>query len=166
MASSGLAQRIRKKQPFASAHQEAFLNLVLTREVLAEAFSKLLKPHHLSESTFNVLRILRGEHPKGVPVLEIRRRMINRVPDVTRLVDRLEELAFVKRLRCSEDRRVIYCLITQKGLDTLATLDAPTLSLHEEQLKHMSNAELEQLSVLLEKARAPWDPEGSAASPA
>lgn len=157
---TGLAKRIRKKKPFASAEQEAHLNLILTREVLTEPWLKLFKLHDLSESTYNVLRILRGEHPAGVPVLEIRRRMINRVPDVTRLIDRLEQLKLARRERCEKDRRVIYCVITPKGLDLLASIDADTLDLHIKQLGHLSATELKQLSTLLEKARAPWDPEG------
>lgn len=157
MALSGLAARIRKKKPFTSRRQEAHLNLALTFALLSEPFVKLFKTHGLSDSTYNVLRILRGEHPEGVPVLEIRRRMINRVPDVTRLVDRLEELKLCKRARCERDRRIVYCHITPSGLELLSELDEPVEALHGKLLTHMSDAELEQLSDLLEKARAPWD---------
>lgn len=161
-ATDGLARRIRKKHPFSCPEQEAYLNLVLAREVLGEAWLRLFKAHELSESTYNVLRILRGEHPEGVPVLEIRRRMVNRVPDVTRLVDRLEEMKLVNRIRCDRDRRVIYCHITPAGLQRLSALDQATLDLHKKQLGHLSEAELRTLSDLLSKAREPNDPEASA----
>lgn len=159
MPATGLARRIKKRNPFKSAHEEAYLNLLLTNEVLAEPFSRLFKNHGLSESTYNVLRICRGEHPKGVPVLEIRRRMVSRVPDVTRLVDRLEEAGLLCRHRCENDRRVVFCHITEKGLDLLGRLDEPVGGLERNLLSHLTDTELRVLSDLLEKARAPWDAE-------
>lgn len=155
----GLAKRIGKRNPFTSPEQEAHLNLQLTHELLSEAWLRLFKSAGLSPSTYNVLRILRGEHPCGVAVLDIRRRMISRVPDVTRLIDRLEKLKLVKRQPCGKDRRVIYCHITQPGLDLLAKMDEPLMQLHREQLGHLTRTELATLSELLEKARAPWDPQ-------
>ena len=155
----GLAGRIGKRQPFTCAEQEAYLNLVLTREILGEPWLKMFKNSALSESTYNILRILRGCHPDPLPVLEIRRRMVNRVPDVTRLLDRLEEQQFAKRVRCPSDRRVIHCHITPKGLQVVAGLDSDTLSLHKKQLGHMTVADLKTLSELMEKVRRPWDPD-------
>lgn len=156
----GLASRIGKRKPFESPEQEAHLNLLMTNEILRASWERLFRSSGLSESTYNVLRILRGEHPEGVPVLEIRHRMVSRVPDVTRLVDRLEKMKLVKRHRCTEDRRVIYCHISAQGLEKLEGLDEKVMSLHKAQLGHMSSEELETLSKLLEKARAPWDEEG------
>lgn len=153
----GLAHRIGKRGPFSSPEQETYLNLVLTREVLGEAWQRLFKTAGLSESTYNILRILRGCYPEPLPVLEIRRRMVNRVPDVTRLLDRLEQRKLVRRERCASDRRVVFCHVTEKGLKAIAGLDAPTLELHAKQLGHLTPDELRQLSELLEKARMPWD---------
>lgn len=153
----GLSQRIAKRGPFSSLEQEAYLNLVLTREVLGEAWLRLFKTAGLSESTYNILRILRGCYPEPLPVLEIRRRMVNRVPDVTRLLDRLEQRKLVRRERCASDRRVVFCHITEKGLKAIAGLDSTTLQLHTTQLSHLTPEELRQLSALLEKARKPWD---------
>jgi DNA-binding MarR family transcriptional regulator len=158
----GLAGRIRKRQPFASLPQEAYLNLVLTREILGEPWVKLFKTAGLSESTYNILRILRGCHPDPLPVLEVRRRMVNRVPDVTRLLDRLEKQKLAKRVRCPSDRRIIFCHITPQGLDRIAELDAATLDLHQRQLRHLSDTELQSLCQLLEKARMPWDTDAAA----
>lgn len=163
----GLAQRIGKRGPFASAEQEAYLNLVLTREILGEAWQRLFKTAGLSESTYNILRILRGAYPEPLPVLEVRRRMVNRVPDVTRLLDRLEQRQLVRRERCASDRRVVFCHVTEKGLRVIAGLDGATLDLHARQLSHLSADELRQLSTLLEKARTPWDvPDAGEASTA
>lgn len=157
----GLAGRIKKRQPFALPEQEAYLNLVLTHEILGEPWLKLFKKSGLSGSTFNILRILRGSLPDPLPVLEIRRRMVNRVPDVTRLLDRLEEQKYARRQRCPSDRRVIYCHITPAGLEAVAGLDTATLELHKKQLGHMSPEDLRMLSKLLEIARQPSDPEGA-----
>lgn len=91
----------------------------------------------------------------GLPSLEIADRMITRVPDITRLVDGLEEAALVARKRCSEDRRVVYVGITKKGLELLELLDGPLKQLNEELLRHMSDGELAELNRLLVKARKP-----------
>jgi DNA-binding MarR family transcriptional regulator len=80
-------------------------------------------------------------------------RLVSRVPDVTRLVDRLEKGGLVERVRTPDDRRVVLVAITTKGLGLLAKLDGPMADLHREQLAHMSEAELKQLVRLLTKAR-------------
>lgn len=153
----GLAKRIGKRLPFDCAEQEAHLNLILTVTVLNEGFERLFKKHGLSHSTYNVLRILRGERATGVPVLEIRRRMISRVPDVTRLVTRLEQQGLVRRTQCEKDRRVVHCHISELGLEKIARLDDQIISLHKQQLGHMSGEKLRMLSDLLEEARDPSD---------
>jgi DNA-binding MarR family transcriptional regulator len=79
--------------------------------------------------------------------------MITRVPDVTRLVDRLEAQSLVRRDRTSRDRRVVLVSLTPKGIKLLATLDEPVLRIHDEQLGHMTREELHELSRLLTKAR-------------
>jgi DNA-binding MarR family transcriptional regulator len=81
--------------------------------------------------------------------------MITRVPDVTRLVDRLEAAGLVERCRISEDRRVVQVKITRKGLDLLAELDEPLVALNKELMSHMTRAELNDLSRLLVKLRHP-----------
>lgn len=147
-----LQQEIGKRQPFDMAEQEAWLNLQRSAEHLSGDFDHLFKRHGLSTAQHNVLRILRG-HAKPVPSLSIAGQMVARVPDITRLVDRLEAAALVERTRCNEDRRVVYVGITRKGLDLLASLDQPVLDLHRAQLGHMSRKELAELNRLLEKAR-------------
>lgn len=162
---SSLQHEIGKRRPFESPAQEAFLNMVRTASLLGADFSRLFKRHGLSDATFNVLRILRGAlagdtAAKVKPAAaglracnEIVRDLIAVVPDLTRLIDRLEEQGLVARSRCGDDRRVVHVKITAKGLDALAALDAPTLELHHAQLSHMTPAELNELSRLLAKAR-------------
>jgi len=147
-----LQQEIGKRQPFELPEQEAWLNLQRSAEHLSGDFDHLFKRHGLSTAQHNVLRILRG-HAKPVPSLSIASQMVARVPDITRLVDRLEAAGLVARTRCEEDRRVVYVSITQKGLDVLASLDRPVIELHRSQLGHMTKKELAELNRLLEKAR-------------
>jgi DNA-binding MarR family transcriptional regulator len=150
-----LKDEIKKTRPFDSQEEEAYLNLLRTTTVLAADFERLFKDAGLSEPQYNVLRILRGAGVGGVglPCLEIASRMITRVPDITRLVDRLETAGLVERARTSEDRRVVLVKITRKGLDAIAPLDKPIAHLHRQQMGHMARRELQELSRLLVKAR-------------
>lgn len=158
MSGSALQHELGKRKPFESAEQEAFLNVVRTSSVLGAAFQRLFREYKLSESTYNALRILRGvkDDPstKGVrSCTQIGDHLVARVPDVTRLIDRLEQLGLAERVRCEQDRRVVYVRITRKGSDVLTALDEPVRELHHAQLGHMSRAELAELSRLLVKAR-------------
>jgi DNA-binding MarR family transcriptional regulator len=148
-----LHEEIKRKQPFDIPEEEAYLNVRRTESLLALGFERLFKSHGISEPKYNVLRILRGAGGDGLPCLEIGGRMITRVPDVTRLVDRLEAQALVRRARTSRDRRVVLVSLTARGLKLLATLDEPVLQIHDEQLGHMTHDELRELSRLLTKAR-------------
>ena len=150
-----LKDEIKKKRPFDNPAEEAYLNLLRTTTVLAVEFERLFKQAGLSEPQYNVLRILRGAGGDGLPCLEVGARMITRVPDVTRLVDRLEAAGLVERQRTSEDRRVVMVKITKKGLDAIGVLDQPLLDVHKRQMGHMTRRELEDLSRLLVKARHP-----------
>jgi DNA-binding MarR family transcriptional regulator len=155
-----LQAEIKKRRPFESPAEEAYLNLIRTYGVLEADFARLFKEHGISEPKYNVLRILRGAGGAGgdgLPSLEISSRMITRVPDVTRIVDRLETQGLVKREKTAADLRVVLVRITKKGLDLLGKLDEPIRALHCRQLQHLSKAELAELSRLLEKARTPGD---------
>lgn len=150
---SPLARELGKSRPFDSAEQEAYLNLRRTASVVNAEFEQLFRPLSLSEATYNALRILRGVGAVGCPCSRIAENLVARVPDVTRLVDRLEAAGLAERTRVSTDRRVVQVKITQAGLDQLAKLDEPVLDLHARQLGHLTKAELKTLSALLVKAR-------------
>jgi DNA-binding MarR family transcriptional regulator len=153
MKTPKLQHELKKKRPFASPEEEAALNVVRTSDRLQLRIARLLREHGLTPSQYNVLRILRGEG-KPLPILEIAGRTVAVVPGITGLIDRLEKAGFVRRVRCEEDRRVIYAALTDRGAETLAGLDGPLLALHRKLLGHLSHAELKELSRLLEKARA------------
>src|SRR5690606_6488465 len=109
----------------------------------------------LAPPLYNILRILRGTGGEGLPSLELARRMITSVPDITRLVDRLEKPELVRRVRCDQDRRIIRVRITDKALELLARLDEPVIELHRRLLGHLSREELETINTLMVKARYP-----------
>lgn len=152
-----LKDEIKKRKPFDHPEEEALLNLVRTTTLLQADFDQLMKQCGLSEPQYNVLRILRGVGPGGLPSTEIADRMITRVPDITRLVDRLESAGLVERCRTPEDRRVVIVKIMPKGRESLAGLDEPITQLHLQQLGHLTRAELAELNRLLVKAREPRD---------
>lgn len=154
MSQSTLQTEIKKRHPFESLEQEAFLNLLRTADHLNCEFTRLFAAHGLSGPQYNVLRILRGSGEEGLPCLEIAGQMITRMPDITRLVDRLEAAGFVSRCRTDSDRRVVLVKITPAGSELLTRLDQPVRDLHKKVLSHLSEDELSELTRLLTKARS------------
>ena len=154
MSESSLQAEIKKKHPFDSLEQEAFLNLLRTSDQLQAEFARLFAIHGLSGPQYNVLRILRGAEGDGLQCLEIAGQMITRMPDITRLVDRLEGSGLVERSRTETDRRVVIVKITAAGLDLLARLDQPVMETHRQAMQNLSADEQRELIRLLTKARA------------
>lgn len=150
---NGLLAELKQARPYGSARQEAHIAIMRTAAVLAHAFEETLKPFGLTATQFNVLRILRGAGPDGLCRNEIRDRMVTPVPDVTRLLDRLEEARLITRTRGVADRRHMTTRITASGLKVLARTDGPVLRAHEELLARLSDREVGALVSLLEKAR-------------
>lgn len=164
---SPLQRQLRKRRPFDSPTQEAHLNLTRTYEALNARFARLFRQYGISSSQYNILRILRGHGGEGVACQEIGDQMITQVPDVTRLVDRLESTGLAERRRTSRDRRLVLVAITDAGIEMLDRLEKPVLELHDGTLGHLTADELAELSRLLVKARQPWegpDADGAAES--
>lgn len=152
MAKGRLQSELKKKKPFDSPEQEAMLNVLRTNDQFQNRFGRLFRQYGLTSSQYNVLRILRGE-AQPLPCQDIAERMIQVVPAMTGLIDRLEKQELVRRKRCTDDRRVIYIELTSKANKLLARMDQPVLELHQQLIGHMSRKELRELSRLLEKAR-------------
>jgi DNA-binding MarR family transcriptional regulator len=148
-----LKEELKQKKPFASAEQEAFLNLQRTADALMRGLEELLKPSGLTQTQYNVLRILRGARPEGLLCRELSERMVTRDPDITRLLDRLERRGLIGRLRDRKDRRGITARITAAGERLVSKLDAPVGRLHRRQLSHLGALKLRRLIDLLEGAR-------------
>lgn len=154
-APTSLKDELGKRDGFAAPEQEAHLSIVRTAHMLEAAQNRLFKSFGLSMPGYNVLRILRSAGSEGRTCSGIRDDLIAQVPDVTRLLDRLERAGFVERRRSSEDRRVVFAHITEEGDRLLDRLADPVMRLHKELLGHMDREELAQLSRLLFKARHP-----------
>lgn len=152
--SNRLRDEIKQTRPFSSPEQEAFLSLGRTWAVLEHAMAEALKPHGITPTQYNVLRILRGAGEAGLCRSEIIERMIARVPDATRLLDRMEAVALVERERSEEDRRFVTTRITEAGLRLLVELDATILELHRRQFAALDETGLRTLIDLLALARA------------
>lgn len=155
MSKASLQAEIGKKNPFAILEQEAYLNILRTATRLSGEFERLFKRHGLSSAGYNALRVLRGGGRDGRTCNDIGKDLVAQVPDVTRLVDRLERAGLAERCRCRSDRRVVFVKITRKGLEVLSKLDKPLLDLHRAQLAHMGEKKLAELNRLLVRARHP-----------
>ena len=153
MSKTRLQQELKKRLPFDSAEQEAVLNILRASDLIDNRIGRLFRRFGLTSSQYNVLRILRGEG-KPLPSLEIADRLIQIVPAITGLIDRLEKQELVVRQRCEDDRRVVYVAITRKALELLKRIDKPLDQLQKQLVGHLSRSELSTLSRLLEKARS------------
>jgi DNA-binding MarR family transcriptional regulator len=148
-----LTQEIRQKKPFPSIQEEAILSIVRTADLLVMPMNEVLRPANLSQSQYNVLRILRGAGADGLPCGEISERMVRRDPDLTRLLDRLEARGLVARARGIADRRVVLASITPDGLALLASLDEPVQNSVKKCLRHVSSEKLKDLVAILDEIR-------------
>ncbi len=148
-----LTQEIKQQKPFSTVQEEAILALMRTADLLAAPMNEVLRGTNLSQSQYNVLRILRGALPRGLPCGEISERMVRRDPDLTRLLDRLETRGLVTRARSTTDRRVVLATITDAGLALLATLDEPVHASTQATLAHVSEEKLRTLVGILEEVR-------------
>lgn len=150
---SSLQQEILQAKPFASPGQEATLSIGRTWALLEHALAELLKPHELTPTQYNALRILRGAGDAGLCRGEVMERMITRVPDATRLLDRLETADLISRRRDGTDRRFVSTHITEKGRTLLAALDAPVDALHRMHFAPLADDEIGTLIDLLARVR-------------
>ncbi len=157
---SRLQSELKQRKPFTSLEVEAYLNLARTTDRLGRAVEALLGEHDLTQVQYNVLRILRGAQPDGLPCGEVAARLVTHDPDVTRLLDRLERRGLVARSRSATDRRQVWTRITPAGLALLSSMkDDETLgALHRRQFAALSRDELATLIHLLEAIRPPDAP--------
>jgi len=149
----GIQAELKQAKPFSSVEEEAFIAILRTADQLQQRLVEFLKPHGLSPTQFNALRILRGAGEAGLPCSEISERMINHDPDITRLLDRLEQRGFVERQRDERDRRVHIARIARAGLQILKDLDRPVEEFHSHSIPKVGQAGLQSLIRQLEKVR-------------
>ena len=129
----------------------SIIHLILVYNKLNEVLTKALRPYEVSLQQFNVLRILRGR--KGVPanLSTINERMVSKMSNTTRLVDKLLQKGYVKRIVCESNRRKVEITITPAGEEVLVVMDKVVRIAEDELVKNISPSELEQLNLLLNK---------------
>jgi DNA-binding MarR family transcriptional regulator len=150
---SPLKDEIKQRRPFRSRGHEGVLSLLRTADQLKRDLAQVVEPHGLTLQQYNVLRILRGAGARGLPTLDIAERMIEQAPGITRLLDRLEKKAFVRRERCPQDRRQVLVAISPAGLRLLAGLDGPVAKADDALLERLGPRRTVTLIRLLEAVR-------------
>jgi DNA-binding MarR family transcriptional regulator len=151
---SRLYQEIKQRRPFRSVREEAVLSVARTAARLEHATAQALKPFGLTPTQYNVLRILRGAGAEGLCRNDVGDRLVRPVPDVTRLLDRMEEMGLITRRRSGEDRRYVTTTLARKGLELVERLDGEIDAIHRDLLGHMPEARVRALVDLLEEARS------------
>ncbi|MBO6574663.1 MAG: MarR family transcriptional regulator [Rhodothermales bacterium] len=143
-----------KQDRFADGSQRAMLNILVTSSWVTSQLSATMSRFGLTPAQYNVLRILRGSHPGRMTCSDIGSRLLDRTPDVTRLLNRLESAGHIERNRSTSDRRVVEVGITQEGLNLLTAMDPETTSIQDRLSRHLTEDELHRLSDLLERYRS------------
>lgn len=142
-----------KTKPYKDPSQRAFVNIIYTGSWLVSRFNQVLKPYGISEPQYNVLRILKGQNGKCMPLYEIQDRMVQRMSNVSRLIDKLLEKGYVLRSERKDNRRMVDIQITDKGLKLIDELDAPIEKAFKQINENLKKEEARQLSEWLDKLR-------------
>jgi MarR family transcriptional regulator, 2-MHQ and catechol-resistance regulon repressor len=147
----GIEKEIRQEK-FRSAKQKAMLNIIFTSGWINEKIKNALLPEDITPQQYNILRILRGSSPQPLSTLQIRERMLDRMSDTSRIVDRLVAKQLVKKTICAKDRRLVDVVITEKGQNLLKKLDSQ-MNHMDDILSNLNEKEAQGLSNLLDKLR-------------
>ena len=152
--SSALQQEIQQTTPFATLKEEVWLNLTRTAAMLLHGMEQQLRSFGLSLTQYNVLRILRGAGAAGLCQWEIRARLVAQVPDVPRILDRMEKAGWVERVRGESDRRTVMTSLTGAGLRLVNELDAPLGAIMAGMFPKLDESQMSSLNDLLVAARS------------
>lgn len=147
---------------FDSPEQEAYLALWRTYDRLRALEDELFVQFELTAQQYNVLRLLRAARPEPLPTLALAEKLVSRAPDITRMLDKLEARKLLTRTRSTADRRAVLVAVTAAGIALLDKIAEPLRACHAKQLGHLTPTQLKSLVALLEAARAPHEPPGSA----
>ncbi|MBI1781031.1 MAG: MarR family transcriptional regulator [Sphingobacteriales bacterium] len=147
-----LQKDIHQLRNFRNEYQKAIVNIVFTHNWLTEKMKSFLDKEDITPQQFNILRILRGASPEPLSTLQIRERMLDKMSDTSRIVDRLVAKELVKKTSCKADKRLVDVVIADKGRKLLEKLD----ELSDEMdgiINNLTEAEAKTLNKLLDKAR-------------
>jgi DNA-binding MarR family transcriptional regulator len=149
------------RRRYDSPAQEAYLALWRCYDRVRAVEEELFAEYGLSAQQYNVLRLLKANHPQPVPTTELVAQLVSRAPDMTRMLDKLAERGWLLRERSTTDRRTMLVTITTAGQELLKKLRDLVRKMNADQLGHLSATDLNQLTVLLRKAGAPHEAPGS-----
>lgn len=154
---STLQDEIRQTVPFQSLREELWLNLSRTAAEIGHEIEQSLRPYGLSPTQYNVLRILRGAGPEGLCQYEIKARLVAQVPDVPRILERMEKAGWVKRVRAEMDRRMVMATLSDEGRRLVGELDGPLPEMMRGLFRGLNAEEQARLNELLVVARKKCD---------
>ncbi len=154
-------ERTHRPRHFDSPRQELYLSLWRTYDQLRAIEDEVFSQFDVTAQQYNALRLLRGEFPEPMATLELASRLISHAPDITRLLDKLEQRGYISRERPEANRRQVLIRLTPTGLEFVKRLDEPVRSCHERQLGHLSEEQQRSLKELLRIVRVPHEEEGS-----
>lgn len=152
-----MGTRSKTVRRFDSLEQEVFLGLWRTYDRLRALEDQLFAGYDLTPQQYNALRLLRRDHPEPIRTLDLAARLVSRAPDITRLLDKLEQRQLIVRDRPADNRRVVRVGIAAAGIDLLDKLREPLRDCHSRQLGHLPPKELKALAALLQAARLPHE---------
>jgi MarR family transcriptional regulator, 2-MHQ and catechol-resistance regulon repressor len=147
----GIEKEIHQEK-FRSAKHKAMLNILFTNGWFTEKMKNILAPEDITPQQYNILRILRGSFPQPLSTLQIRERMLDRMSDTSRIVDRLVAKQLVKKVVCNKDRRLVDVTIIEKGQNLLKRLDGQVNNM-DSILSNITEKEAQTISNLLDKLR-------------
>lgn len=147
-----LEDEIRQGKGFKSEKHKVSVNIVFTSNWMMDKMTHMLKPYNLNDQHFNVLRILRGQHPNSVCPGEIKDILINKRGDLTRLIDKLVKEGYVERSVNPENRRMVMNSITDKGLEILSELDLK-FTYMDQFMANITDEEAKTLNDIIDKLR-------------
>ncbi len=142
---------------FDTLEQEAFLGIWRTYDRLRALEDELFARYDLTAQQYNAMRLLRSSHPEAIRTLDLAARLVSRAPDITRLLDKLEQRGLVVRDRPADNRRVVDVRIATAGIALVNELRDPVRDCHARQLSHLSQKDLKTLVALLRAARLPHE---------
>jgi MarR family transcriptional regulator, multiple gene regulator MgrA len=143
-------KRIIKQSKFINKQHEGAIGIFVLYHQLINVHQEIFKNFDLTMQQYNVLRILRGQHPKKISIVEIKSRLVDRMSDVSRLLDRLEKGNFIIRTNSTDDKRAKDVIIAPNGLDILTKIDP--LIHHTDNFSNLTEEELDQLIALINKS--------------
>ena len=148
-----ILEEVIKTKPIKDPHSRAYLNIMYTGTWMVGRINQVLKPFDLTEPQYNVLRILRGQNGDAMPLYEIQDRMIQKMSNVSRLIDKLLDKGLVVRKECRDNRRKVDIMITRKGLDMLDEVDPDLTKLFDAMAKNLKKDDARLLSEMLDELR-------------